>query len=124
MGRRPLASAFVAGFLVAAGALGLAALVLDATVGMSTGWARAILIGAIVAGLAGGSSAIGWAQGWRDAVRILGAVRANPVIFARARWPIPLQPAQDRLRLVAEQRDHAVAAQTFVQQRLEAIVSG
>jgi two-component system, OmpR family, phosphate regulon sensor histidine kinase PhoR len=124
MGRRPLAYAFVVGFLIAAGALGLAGLVIDATVGRSTGWTRAILIGAIVAGLAGGMSAVGWAEGWRDAVRTLGAARANPVVFARARWPIPLQPAQDRLRLVAEQRDHAMAAQTFVQQRLEAIVSG
>jgi two-component system phosphate regulon sensor histidine kinase PhoR len=124
MDRRPLASGFVVGFLIAAGALGLAGVAIDAAVGISRGWAFLVLVGAIVAGLAGGMAAVGWIQGWRDAVRNLGAVKANPVIFTRARWPIPLLPAQERFRQVAEQRDQAVAAQAFVQQRLEAIVSG
>jgi PAS domain-containing protein len=124
MDRRPLASGIVVGFLIAAGALGLAGVAIDAAVGISRGWAFLVLVGAIVAGLAGGMAAVGWIQGWRDAVRNLGAVKANPVIFTRARWPIPLLPAQERFRQVAEQRDQAVAAQAFVQQRLEAIVSG
>jgi two-component system phosphate regulon sensor histidine kinase PhoR len=124
MDRRPLASAFAVGFMIAAGALGLVGLAIDSVVGLSRSWSLLILVGALAAGVAGGMGAIGWAQGWRDAVRSLGTARANPVIFARARWPVSLRPAQDRFRQVAEQREQALAGQGFVQQRLEAIVSG
>jgi two-component system phosphate regulon sensor histidine kinase PhoR len=124
MDRRPLASAFAVGFLIAAGAVDLVGVAIDSVVGLSHSWSLLILVGALVTGVAGGMAAIGWAQGWRDAVRNLGTARANPVMVARARWPVSLRPAHDRFRQAVDQRDQALAGQAFVQQRLEAIVSG
>src|SRR6478672_3423332 len=124
MSRRPIGSGFVLGFLIAVGAVGLVELILSSVFDWSRYSSLLMLFVALVAGVAGGMAAIGWVQSWRDAVRSIGSSRANPAILRRTRWPISLEAADDRVRLLTEQRDVALAGQTFVQQRLEAIVSG
>src|SRR6476661_5322402 len=124
MSKRPIGSAFAIGFLIAGGAVALIGLTLSALFGWSRYAEVLALMVALAAGVAGGMAAIGWVQSWRDAVRSIGSPRANPALLRRNRWPISLEAANDRLRLLTEQRDHALAGQTFVQQRLEAIVSG
>ena len=124
MSKRPIGSGFAIGFLIAGGAVALIGLTLSALFGWSRYAEVLALMVALAAGVAGGMAAIGWVQSWRDAVRSIGSPRANPTLLRRNRWPISLEAANDRLRLLTDQRDHALAGQTFVQQRLEAIVSG
>jgi two-component system phosphate regulon sensor histidine kinase PhoR len=124
MNNRPIGSGFAIGFLIAGGAVALVGLILSTLFGWSRYVEVLVLMVALAAGVAGGMAAIGWVQSWRDAVRSIGSPRANPALLRRNRWPISLESANDRVRMLTEQRDHALAGQTFVQQRLEAIVSG
>jgi two-component system, OmpR family, phosphate regulon sensor histidine kinase PhoR len=124
MSKRPIGSGFAIGFLIAGGAVGLIELILSTAFDWSRYSSVLMLFIALIAGVAGGMAAIGWVQSWRDAVRSIGSPRANPAFLRRTRWPISLEAADDRVRLLTEQRDNALAGQTFVQQRLEAIVSG
>src|SRR5690349_9733138 len=118
MSKRPIGSGFAIGFLIAGGAVGLIELILSTAFDWSRYSSVLMLFIALSAGVAGGMAAVGWVQRWRDGVRSIGSRRANPAVLRRTRWPISLEAADDRGRLLTEQRDNALAGQTFVQQRL------
>lgn len=124
MSKYPLGSGFIIGMLAGAGLVATVGLVALAIAGSSRSAVIVVLIAALLAGLGGGTVAVGWVQSWRDAVRSLGSLRANPVLINRPHWPISLGQAHDRLELLTEKRDNAIAGYGFAQQRLEAIVSG
>jgi two-component system phosphate regulon sensor histidine kinase PhoR len=124
MSRFPLGFAFAFGALAAGGCVAVVGLIGMFLIGTSEAAAGVVLALALVAGIAGGMISVGWAQRWRDAVRNLAAGRATGVAANLNRWPVSLARVHERLEAISGERDTAIATQGFVQQRLEAIVTG